>query len=185
MDQHRRLEPLEPCNLSRARIEEIAGRIREQLVERYGYANGADLRPLVKQLGGTIEYRSLLDWDGQDGSIEVEGPRRFRIRLPHETTVLRDRFTTAHELAHYFLHANQGKRPGAACRSGVSERIEWEANWFAGEFLMPADEFVQVHREAGGDPASLAGHFAVSVEAALVREDVLRRAGRLDHIVVR
>lgn len=57
----------------------------------------------------------------------------------------RDRFTIAHEIAHYFLH-----RPGhvSYARMSSTGRIpayrnpEWQANTLAAELLMPADLIV-------------------------------------------
>ena len=52
-----------------------------------------------------------------------------------------------------------------------STRVEWEANWFAAGFLMPAAEFTSVCRAA--DLAEAARHFKVSVPAAEARAKAL------------
>ncbi|MCC7491681.1 MAG: ImmA/IrrE family metallo-endopeptidase [Fimbriimonadaceae bacterium] len=166
-------ELLKPCNRPKAEVERLAASIRERIEAKLGFKDGDDLRSVVHRLGGTIEYRSAMDWDADDGSIEVRGRNDFVIRLPQETTVTRDRFTIAHELGHYFLHANQGERTGKAARSGMDERVEWEANWFAGELLMPRAAYAEAYKEHGGDLKPVAARFGVSVDAARVRRDVL------------
>lgn len=167
------LPALQPCNRRKADIERLASEIRRQVDERLALAPDGDLRLVVEALGGRIEYCDVLDWSAEDGSIEIHGKHNFVIRLPQETTETRDRFTIAHELAHYFLHANQGERPGKATRSLMDQRVEWEANWFAAEFLMPEDAFKAARKAAHGDLRAVARHFGVSVAAARVRHSVL------------
>ena len=52
-------------------------------------------------------------------------------------------------------------------------RAEWEANWFAGAFLMPKAEFEQVFQKKGGSLSSVAAYFGVSGHAADVRAKTL------------
>ena len=49
------------------------------------------------------------------------------------------------------------------------QRAEWEANWFAGAFLMPREKFPRACQEA--EIASVAQQFAISVPA-------VQRAGK-------
>jgi len=103
----------------------------------------------------------------ESGSIFVHAPNDFDILLAQYTSPIRDRFTLAHEIGHYYLHSNQGDNPIVATRKG-STRIEWEANWFAAELLMPRSEFQRIHRKLREWPA-IACHFKVSVDAVKVR----------------
>ncbi|MGZ0175141.1 MAG: ImmA/IrrE family metallo-endopeptidase, partial [Planctomycetales bacterium] len=123
--------------------------------------------------GGRIKHRKYRKnvTPPTSGSIFVHGTEDFDICLPTYTSPLRDRFTIAHELGHYFLHSDQGEIPIVAFRNG-STRIEWEANWFAASLLMPKAEFRQA---ASRDlsVAALAARFGVSQEAARVRKEAL------------
>lgn len=168
MGANKKLKPFEPCGLSCAEVEEFAEQIRRQL----GFGPGDDVLALAARLGGRIEYRRLRDLSPDGGTIRVLGRNDFVIHLPHHTPAQRDRFTVAHELGHYFLHSDQGSRPGLATRSGVSERAEWEANWFAAALLMPADEF-SAALEANQPLWQIAAEFDVSAAAAAVRAEVL------------
>lgn len=79
----------------------------------------------------------------------------------------RRRFTLAHEIAHWVCHCPPAAPvPPILCRPsqvGVSsgDAMEREANVFAAELLMPADE-VTAGAEAGAGVAELAARFGVS-----------------------
>jgi Zn-dependent peptidase ImmA (M78 family) len=83
----------------------------------------------------------------------------------------RDRFTLAHELGHLFLgHVD---RHETLYRRGAN-KLEYEANEFAAELLMPQEVFIQIVNEnvdSDGvcDIFKVAQHFEVSSSAALTR----------------
>jgi hypothetical protein len=161
-------DAIRPSNLTKGRVEEYAQRVAELA----GFEIGEHPGELVKQFGGDISFQELGEWLKEDGSIFVHGEADFDILLPSYTSPLRDRFTIAHELGHYFLHSRQGERPIVAYREGSSSRIEWEANWFAAALLMPRDAFID---ECGTNPdiAAVALRFGVSQDAARVRKVAL------------
>lgn len=153
--------------------------MRKERVEAYAenvavFANfdvGDDPADIVEQLGGNIEFQELDEWASESGSIFVHDSCDFDILLSHYTSPLRDKFTVAHELGHYFLHSNQGDIPIIAHRAG-SGRVEWEANWFAAGLLMPSDRF-KIAWKKYGDLSRVASEFGVSEDAARVRRDAL------------
>jgi hypothetical protein len=157
-----------PLNASKSAIEDFA----VVAARHVGFFPGERIDPIVTNLGGQLVYQEMDDWlESESGSIVVRGVRDFTIYLSEFTGPLRDRFTIAHELGHYFLHSEMGKNPIRVARNG-STRVEWEANWFAASFLMPADVF----REAAKRSTSsqyLAARFLVSVSAAEVRKKSL------------
>ncbi len=53
-----------------------------------------------------------------------------------------------------------------------SNRLEWEANWFAASFLMPESEFRQMVSDESSN-AHIARHFRVSESAVEVRRKSL------------
>ena len=160
----------EPCNLPKPTIEKIAG----QVSERVGFRPGGQIADVVTRLGGRITFMRLEEWLEHDAdTIVIEAPRNFTIRLLGADGPLRQNFTIAHELGHYILHSRSGSlAPMIAGRKG-SNRVEWEANWFAASLLMPKDEFSKAALQSGMSDLTLAGIFNVSLEAAQLRKKVL------------
>lgn len=154
-----------PSGWTRAQVEAFAERVAAQL----GYQPGADITQSVEKLGGRIAHN---DWSSarETGSIEIQNPGKFVIQLSPLSGGKRGRFTIAHELGHYFLHSKAGTlSPMSVQRDGLG-RAEWEANWFAAGFLMPAGTF----REKLGQElsnAELAEFFDVSEAAVAVRRE--------------
>jgi Zn-dependent peptidase ImmA (M78 family) len=127
-------------------------------------------------MGGRVDIEDTLLSDPEHtGSLYVEAPNKFRIVVPSHTSPERDRFTLAHELGHYVLHYLWAKKKDPqfpdrvmAFRRG-SDRIEWEANWFAAAFLMPECDFRATFAQCDGRSHQIAGVFGVSAAAAEVR----------------
>jgi len=71
-----------------------------------------------------------------------------------------------------------GETPLFATRQ-AGNRAEWEANWFAAAFLMPAGQFVDVWNESGGSIGRLINHFQVSGGAIEIRRKTLEEFGKL------
>lgn len=158
---------IQPSNRSRAYIEGLAGRVAQKL----DCSAGANLEEIVtKRLGGEIKVQNPAESE-EEGSVVVEGEGDFTIFLSPYIGRLRNRFTIAHELGHYFLHSKMGEEPIRVIREG-SGRGEWEADWFAIGLLMPEKEF----REAARDLHSveeLAARFDVSTHLARTRKESL------------
>jgi len=161
------------------------------LLIEYGRKFGAVTRPpvpveeiLEAHLGLTLEIDdlpALLEIPGVLGATYVQDrrvvidqsldPSEFPARLG------RFRFTVSHELGHWTLHRHrflespaQGRlfddssEPSIVCRSGSKERIEWQADRFAGHLLMPKDMVLAAWRETRG---SLEPYIAVDEIADL------------------
>ncbi len=156
----------EACNLSQNQIALKA----EEYAKKVGYVLGSDIEPVLKRQGGRIEYQSMPDWETtHSGSIIVNSPNDFVIFLSNFTGPLRDRFTIAHELGHYVLHSDEGKKKLKAKRFGAT-LVEREANWFAASFLMPEGAFLE-QLAKNNDPKYLAAHFLVSLTAVNIRKE--------------
>lgn len=161
----------EPANLSKAQVHSLA----EKFAELVGYKPGGSLKDVIERLGGKVVVEDTLLTDpARSGSLIVEATGDFKIILPAHTSAIRDRFTLAHELGHYVIHYLFARKEGQlmALRRG-SDRIEWEANWFAAAFLMPADAFSQAVTELGRNVDMLASQFGVSASAAEIRVKAL------------
>jgi len=165
-----------PCNLGAAKIERIASDLADFLgkaPEPGMTGTRTWLEAGLRRLGGKIlsEPEPTL----ASGSLIVRGIGDFDVSLSAATSVLRDNFTIAHELGHYFLHYvfREGKGPAAFRRYGTGP-LEVEANRFAAGLLMPSIVFRARYIEANGFIESVALHFGVSAEAARIRAGSLR-----------
>ncbi|WP_052328795.1 ImmA/IrrE family metallo-endopeptidase [Porphyromonas catoniae] len=83
----------------------------------------------------------------------------------------RQRFTLAHELAHYVLHKSEKESfTDTVFFRGMSvNNIEYAANDFAAKLLMPEDRVRRLVREGVASVETLAESFGVSVAAMLYR----------------
>ena len=166
-----------PTGLPKGKVDELGAKVAAKV----GYVPGEDLEPIVKSLGGKIRYQSWIEaTDG--GSLEVypeaagtEDDPRFAIRISPNVGNLRNRFTVAHELGHYFLHSDVGQRRIQVNRGFASgdDGLEWEANWFAAGFLMPAQQFQEDWASTGGNVGRLINLYQVSEPVIEIRKKYL------------
>ena len=131
-----------------------------------------DVHALLKKLGGQIEIENRVE------SLDVRDDYDFTVYLPAHTSQLRDRFTIAHELGHYFLHYRAPERHLNGRRTSTFTRLgrnvpETQANVFASNLLMPAAQFTAAFKDLGQDLVAVADRFEVSVPAAKVRAEYL------------
>ncbi|MGU3358929.1 ImmA/IrrE family metallo-endopeptidase [Methylobacterium sp. M6A4_1b] len=170
-----------PTRLLKAKVYSVA----EDAAARLKFKAGDAMEPLVVRLGGRIEYKTAeVTADKLPESIIVRSMSDFTIFLPSVTSAVRDRFTIAHELGHLFLHYPlvSSSAPGTVMvatrwvneSNEALQRAEWEANWFAAAFLMPAAEFKQVYEARGRSSDATSIHFGVSPKAAEIRAHSLR-----------
>lgn len=154
-------------NRSRSYIDQLAEKIAAKLLIK----PGVDLDSIVSnQLGGKIQYQNTTNPE-LDGSLVVEGEGNFTIFLSPYIGRLRNRFTVAHELGHYFLHSEMGNKPFRIHNEGEG-RGEWEADWFAIGLLMPEKEFREAI-ESGNSDEEVAAQFDVSTHLARTRRESL------------
>jgi len=158
---------------------ESVHKLAEGIAKQLGYNPGDDLIPIVARLGGKISFQDAWEMDtATSGSVRIDREGKFEIFLALHTGQSRDRFTIAHEIGHYILHYLWPKKHGhdvgpiEATRYGAG-RVEYEANWFAAAFLMPADSFKQSFESANGDLSEVSSKFGVSMAAAKIRAQSL------------
>ena len=176
------LRPI-PANLTKRQVHDFA----EKSAERLAFRPGDPVEPLVARLRGRISLRSpTFIEDDVPESIRVAPDGTFTIFVSSMTSAERNRFTIAHELGHLLLHfplvQKINRDAGMVATRWVDEndesqkRAEWEANWFAAAFLMPATAFQQAFASRG-TVKSVANFFGVSTRAAEVRVETLRSSG--------
>lgn len=162
------LIPPEPCGLSKQDVDALGERVSAKV----GYQPGGDLEEIVQKLGGTIVFQPWAEAT-EGGSLEVYPAKKsFLMRISPLVGRFRNRFTIAHELGHYFLHSDVGQKPIQALREG-SGRVEWEANWFAAGFLMPAKQFREDWDTLKGNVGKLISLYQVSEQVIEIRQQFL------------
>ena len=115
---------------------------------------------------------------GTSGQIGQEDGE-FVIRINRHEARHRQRFTLAHELAHYLLHrdkvvAEGGWSENVLLRSGQPANIEYEANRLASDLVIPSDQLRAATAEYAGPLTSemiedLARRFGVSTAAMEIK----------------
>jgi Zn-dependent peptidase ImmA (M78 family) len=136
------------------------------------------LSELARALGVRVKAATLAP--GISGEIRPE-EGGFVIRINRHDPAKRQRFSVAHELAHYLLHADQigaGIADDVLYRSSLSDRREAQANRLAADILMPDDLVLQqvevAHEKGVGDLVLfLAEEFSVSEAAMRIKLDQL------------
>ena len=137
-----------------------------------------DLEGLAAELGIRIRYEDLGRDAGKIERIEGSEGARYEITINSRDSDARQRFTMAHELAHYIKHRhlleNGALADNAMYRSHLPEPVEWEANRYAAQLLMPLSAMQQAWREGSRTPVAIARRLNVSEQAAQIRFDQLK-----------
>jgi Zn-dependent peptidase ImmA (M78 family) len=111
------------------------------------------------------------------GLIQPHGDGQYVIKVNRFESKERQRFTIAHEIAHFLIHKDQiksGVVDSVLYRSKLSSRTEAEANRLAADIIMPNDvvyrEIIKIGKNLEDvDVADLATKFGVSRQAMAIR----------------
>lgn len=164
--------------MNRAKRKQI-NEVAETVLRSLNLAPPVDVREAVKLLGGEIKFLS----QDSGGVAKIEKHDKGFIIWIENPSSVRNRFSIAHELGHLFLHMGylgtddrwknmSTYQDAVRYRYGYSEE-EYEANEFAGAFLMPEEDFRdiieknRIRNRVKLDP--IAQHFDVSIEAVKIR----------------
>ena len=150
---------------------------QREILKKYEQQVPVPVGKLAHDLGIKVSLASLSP--SISGLIEPddEASADFRIRINRYESDERQRFTIAHEIAHFLLHREfirNGIIDNVMYRSGLSSKREAEANRLAADIIMPMPRVLEELRRLGGirDEAtaiSLARAFKVSLPAMKVR----------------
>jgi IrrE N-terminal-like domain len=113
---------------------------QKEILTKFTSEAPVKLAALADALGLEV-FKSPLKPD-ISGLIEPSDTSRsgFRIRINRHEIPERQRFTLAHEIAHYILHRDKiggGVVDNVMYRSNLSSRLEVEANKLAADIIMP------------------------------------------------
>lgn len=145
------------------------------IIARYVGRAPVDVEAMADALGLNVSYQPLAD--NISGKIEHDlWDDEFKITVNSKHHPRRRRFTIAHEIGHYVLHADMigdGIIDDALYRSHHSDKVERQANVYAASLLMPAP-LVRSKFSAGVDTAAeMARLFEVSESMARIRLEEL------------
>ncbi|WP_208993817.1 ImmA/IrrE family metallo-endopeptidase [Labrenzia sp. C1B10] len=116
---------------------------------------------------------SFIDLGINDAYIKRIADNRFEIAVNSKHHKNRQRFSMAHEYAHYLLHRGkidsmpEGER--ILHRNGDRNSIEYQANTFAAELLMPEILVRRAFGLSGGNLTKMALELGVSKESLKYR----------------
>lgn len=161
------------------KIEEIADKIRSDLLPDYDpeISQEIDIHAIAKKLGCKVEE---VDFDPTDVSARVvrNPDKSFTIQVNRDDSILRRKFSIAHEIAHIVLH-DDGEDEFVEFRK---RQIEYEphalykevqANMLASALLLPKEPVI-IAWELTKSIDVVAEQFSVSKEAAYNRLSNLR-----------
>ncbi len=133
-----------------------------------------DVVALAHDLG--INVYSASESKNLSGKIirdsKLGGASGYAIFVNGDDSPTRQRFTIAHEIAHFVLHKDEigdGIVEDTLYRSGLSNKKEVEANKFAADILMPWHLINLAMREPVSNIQELATRFHVSQSAMSIR----------------
>jgi len=135
-----------------------------------------DVYGLANKLGLSVLECDMLS--EQSGYLKQENGR-WVIGVNKKHHPKRKRFTIAHELGHFIKHrkSSQSFDDTTFFRKQNDASIEYDANNFAAELLMPRDLFLQEIRSGNNTIEGLADTFDVSSMAVKYRAKTLGLSG--------
>lgn len=143
------------------RIEEIADQLREYW--NVGFGPITDLAPLL-EFHGIVVIEEPVRCEDMDAVSRWQGGRPYMLYAADQESNSRKLFDLAHELGHLILHN------GVEVNSRNLDRLENQANRFAGAFLMPRRTFAREIANTTIDYfLSLKGRWRVAVAAMIYR----------------
>lgn len=150
----------------------------EAIVARHTEEAPVNVDAIARDLGLTVYHDDRMPADTA-GKIVREGgnPSGYSIYINATDPARRQRFTLAHEIAHYILHRDligDGLIDDGMYRSKLGGVYERQANRFAANILMPAALIKGYYRGGMQSLAELGRVFDVSTEAMRIRLGELR-----------
>jgi len=144
-----------------------------------------DVKKICEDLGFVITYADLSPVEKAHGGKQISGALVLEngkkdIFVNQDDIPTRQRFTIAHELAHYFLHHDEdtmsSEKHAIISFRGAKNKTEYEADKFAAELLMPLEHITRLYEELPVPYVSALAHrFDVSNAAMRYRLDSLRK----------
>lgn len=143
----------------------------EEVAEKLNYKFN-NLDEIINNLNIKLNFvNPLVDEENFNKSLYInKETKNIIIHLSNLTSELRNNFAIAHELGHLYLHSREIDKTEIIFNRFDSDRLEWEANWFALAFLMPKSLFIEKCREFNLDNYELSLFFNVAKSAIKIRK---------------
>lgn len=146
-----------------------------QIIAKYQVQAPVDVVAIAKDLGINVWKKSFPD--SISGKIFRDalngGSSGYSIAVNEGHSFVRQRFTVAHEIAHFLLHRpmlESGELvDDGLYRSGLGSKEETAANRFAADILMPLPLIRKLMDAGIREPQSLATRLQVSLAAIKIR----------------
>jgi Zn-dependent peptidase ImmA (M78 family) len=179
LEQKSEYKPMVAGNFTRQSIIKLA----EETAARVGMDADYDLRNLISVNGGTIhditlaqfrqlqqsrQLQKLQEKNILENSIYVHKDKDFDIIIRAYIPFDYMRYTLAHELGHYILHAEDK----SYAKQKGNDQIEIEAHYFALGFLLPEQLFRKFYAESE-DTNDLAIFLCVPTKLINIRKKLL------------
>lgn len=150
---------------------------QREIVERFTSSFPVKVGQLASELGLEVVRAPLQPKISGLIQPSETAPSGFQIKVNKFDSLERQRFTVAHEISHFLLHADvigSGVVDSIMYRSNLTSRRETEANQLAAEIIMPSQLVVKQARLIADQDAkdvveSLASAFKVSPSAMEIR----------------
>jgi Zn-dependent peptidase ImmA (M78 family) len=145
-----------------------------KLADRLFSSNTIDVVRLANKLGIPV-FKGKLAGAQKSAEIRRNEDGSYFIVVDENEPYTRQRFSIAHELAHYILHQEKLKESGTLNRDSANSEIEQQADQLAIETLMPKDKVESYIRKKGWHRLNqsilnkIARQFEVSPAAAAIR----------------
>lgn len=152
-----------------------------EILRRFTARAPVDVEGIARALGLDV-YRSTFG-DQISGMIKKNSDGRYSILVNANDSPERQRFTIAHEIAHYLYHrdligdgvadspAYRAPNPEVYGSTRLQQRHETQANQFAANILMPLELIRSIEgQQPGIDLPGLAKRLKVSLPALRVRK---------------
>lgn len=141
--------------------------------------NSTNIENLIKDNPRlTLAYEELGE---NDAYIKETGDNQYRVVINSRHPKKRQKFSMVHEYVHYQVHRSEiEKMPHGEKilhRSEERDRIEYQANQYAAEILMPEEVFRRVVHEKNGNISKISDDFGVSQLAVRYRAKLLGISG--------
>jgi len=147
------------------------------IVKQYQANPPVNLELMAKELGVVVSYcpmeRKVAGKLTRFGSQDAP---EFHIHINSDDPPNRQRFTLAHEIAHFILHRDlieDSIIDNTMYRSNLKGIYETQANQLAADILMPRHS-VRICHSKCSNVAEIAGKFNVSEQAMRIRLDGLK-----------
>jgi Zn-dependent peptidase ImmA (M78 family) len=143
----------------------------QNLIQRHQMVWPIKVSAIANDLGITVLASSLPH--NISGSLSLGKDEKWIIKINRHEVKERQRFTAAHEIAHYLLHkdkiGNEIEDNTLYRSTKLSDELEWEANRLAADILMPWELVRRAIDEGIRTPEELARKFEVSEVAMKIR----------------